>query len=56
MYKIQDNPDVVGVINAILNNNGIAEVKREWDGNEQVITVVDIKRTLKTPRKHRRER
>lgn len=56
MYKLQDHPDALNVINAIINNNGIAEVKREWDGNEQVTTVVDIKRTLKTPRRHRRDR
>lgn len=46
MLDVREMPDVVATLNAILNNKGIAEIKQEKDG----ICVVEIKRTLKTPK------
>ena len=42
--KIEDYPDVLEIINAILNNKGVAEIKIERGDR---LTVVEIKRTLK---------
>lgn len=44
MTSIRDNAEVLAAIDAILNNNGIAEVKIEPKG----IAVVEIKRTVKS--------
>lgn len=44
---IRKHPEIIEAINAVLNAEGIAEVKREKAG----LTVVQIKRTLITPRK-----
>ena len=46
MTDIKKHPEI---INAILDAEGIAEVKREKTG----LTVVHIKRTLVTPRKEK---
>lgn len=43
---IMKQPSVVSALNAILNSKGIAEVKLEWDGKQNQITVVDIRRKL----------
>ena len=47
MRDIRKCPQILDAINAVLNAEGIAEVKREKSG----LTVVQIKRTLVTPRK-----
>lgn len=47
MNDIRKHPEIINAINAILDAEGIAEVKREKSG----LTVVQIKRTLVTPRK-----
>lgn len=47
MTDIRKQPHIIEAINAILDAEGIAEVKREKTG----LTVVQIKRTLVTPRK-----
>jgi len=47
MTDIKKHPEIINAINAILDAEGIAEVKREKSG----LTVVQIKRTLVTPRK-----
>ena len=47
MIDIRKHPEIIEAINAVLNAEGIAEVKRERTG----LTVVQIKRTLITPRK-----
>ena len=47
MTDIRKYPQIIEAINAVLNAEGIAEVKREKNG----LTVVQIKRTLVTPRK-----
>ena len=47
MTDIKKHPDIINAINAILDAEGIAEVKREKNG----LTVVQIKRTLVTPRR-----
>lgn len=44
---IRKYPQIIEAINAVLNAEGIAEVKWEKTG----LTVVQIKRTLVTPRK-----
>jgi hypothetical protein len=46
LLDVREMPDVIVTLNAILNNKGIAELKQEKNG----ITVVEIKRTLKTPK------
>ena len=43
---ISRQPTTVSALNAILNAKGIAEVKLEWNGKENQITVVDIRRKL----------
>lgn len=47
LTDISKRKDVIEAINAILNSDGIAEVKWERSG----LTVVHIKRTLVFPRK-----
>lgn len=49
MTDIRSYPHVIEAINAVLNAEGIAEVKWERTG----LTVVQIKRTLVTPRKEK---
>ena len=49
MTDIRKYPQVLDAINAVLNAEGIAEVKWEKTG----LTVVQIKRTLVTPRKEK---
>lgn len=49
MTDIRKHPQIIESINAILNAEGIAEVKWEKSG----LTVVQIKRTLVTPRKEK---
>lgn len=46
MVDVRKNTIAIEAINAILSNDGIAEVKIEKGG----IAVVEIKRTLKTPK------
>ena len=41
---VRDIPEVIEAINAILNNKGIAEIKKERDG----VAVVEITRKLRT--------
>lgn len=41
--RIEDFPDIIDIIDAILSNKGIAEVKVEKDR----LVVVEIKRTLR---------
>ncbi len=48
---IKEHPDVIKVINAILNNNGIAEIKNESKHSSVNLVVVEIKRTVKTEKK-----
>ena len=45
---IRERDDVIECLNAILNNNGIAEVKKE---RHEIITVVEIRRQKKIPPK-----
>ena len=49
MTDIRKHPQIIDAINAVLNAEGIAEVKWEKSG----LTVVQIKRTLVTPRKEK---
>ena len=49
MIDISKCKDIIEAINSILNSEGIAEVKKERSG----LTVVQIKRTLVTPRKEK---
>ena len=44
---IRDNPELIEIINSIINNHGIAEIKKERDG----IAVVEITRKLRTTSK-----
>lgn len=48
---IRNMPEVVEVINAILNNHGIAEIKNESRKDDANIVVVEITRSVKTKRK-----
>lgn len=48
MIDIRKNQEILNILNAILNNNGIAEIKQEGKGN---ICVVEIKRQLRTSKK-----
>lgn len=43
MIDIKDNPHIIELINGILNNKGICEVKVESKG----VVVVEIQRTLR---------
>lgn len=45
MVNIEDHPEVVKAVNAILNNKGAAEIKLERNGKE--IVVVEPTRTVK---------
>ena len=49
MIDIRKHPEIIEAINSVLNAESIAEVKREKSG----LTVVQIKRTLVTPRKEK---
>lgn len=48
---IRKDNDACEQINAILNNNGIAEIKNEGKNDTVNIVVVEIKRTVKTKKK-----
>ena len=41
---IRDYPELIEIINSIVNNHGIAEIKKERDG----IVAVEITRKLRT--------
>jgi len=45
---IREHPEVIEIINTILNNKGIAEIKNESKHNSVNLVVVEIKRTVKT--------
>lgn len=51
MIDIRKRPEVLEIINTILNNGGIAEVKNESRHSENIV-VVEIKRTVKTKREN----
>jgi hypothetical protein len=48
LIDIAKNQDVIKIINAILNNEGIAEIKNEAKKGKENIVVVEIKRQVKT--------
>lgn len=49
MVDISRNAEVIEVVNAILNNRGIAEIKNEVRRNgDDNIVVVEIKRQVRT--------
>lgn len=52
MVDIRENAEAIGIINSILNNGGIAEVKIE----KKAVAVVEIRRTLKTNRVHQSDK
>lgn len=45
---IRQYTEVIDLINNILNNKGIVEIKNEGRNNKVNIVVVEIKRTVKT--------
>jgi hypothetical protein len=45
---IRDYPEVIEIINGIINNHGVAEVKNEKRQGEVNLVVVEISRTVKT--------
>lgn len=49
MVDIKNRPDILDLINAILNNQGIVEIKNEVrrDGTDNLV-VVEIKRQVRT--------
>lgn len=47
MFDVGKMPDIIKTVNSILNKNSIAEIKSEGKNG---IVVVEIKRTLKTPK------
>lgn len=51
MIDVKDYPDVIDSINAILNNNGIVEVKNEDHKGGVNLVVVEITRSVKTKKK-----
>ena len=48
MVDIREHQDVIDILNAILNNKGIAEIKME---RGETPVIVEIKRTLRTQKK-----
>ena len=45
---INQHPDIIATVNAILNNGGIAEVRNEGRRKGKMnLVVVEVKRTLK---------
>ena len=48
---IRKDEEACEQINAILNNNGIAEIKNEGKGDKVNLVVVEIKRTVRTKKK-----
>lgn len=49
MVDIRKRPDILDLVNAILNNQGIVEIKNEVrrDGTDNLV-VVEIKRQVRT--------
>lgn len=49
MVDIKNRPDILDLVNAILNNQGIVEIKNEIrrDGTDNLV-VVEIKRQVRT--------
>lgn len=53
--RIEEHPDIIRIINAVLNSGGIVEVKNEsYNKNGVNLTVVEIRRSLKNPKKEKR--
>lgn len=48
MIDIREYPEVIEIINGILNNGGVAEVKNEKRRREDNIVVVETMRVLRT--------
>lgn len=48
---IREHPEIIDLINAIVNSKGIAEIKNEGKHNTVNIVVVEVKRTVKTEKK-----
>lgn len=48
MIDIRDYPEVIEIINGIINNRGTAEIKNERRQGETNLVVVEITRAVKT--------
>lgn len=48
---IRQHPEIIELINAIINNKGIAEIKNEGKNDSVNIVVVEVKRVVKTEKK-----
>lgn len=48
MIDIREHPDIVEMLNQILNSKGTAEIKNEKRKGEDNLVVVQITRTLKS--------
>lgn len=48
LIDIRNNPLVLDIINVIVNNGGIAEVKQEYKNGKENLVVVEIRRKVRT--------
>ena len=51
MIDIRDYPEIVEIINGIINNRGIVEIKNEDRKGGVNLVVVEVVRSVKTKRK-----
>lgn len=56
MIDIRDYPEVIDVVNGIINNHGTAEIKNEARKGEINLVVVEITRALKTKKPNKAEK
>lgn len=52
MIDIRDFPEIIDIINGIVNNHGTAEIKNEARKGETNLVVVEIARTVKTKKRN----
>lgn len=50
MINLLDYPEIIHILNGIINNGGTAEIKNESHRDEPNLVVVEIKRTVRTRR------
>lgn len=52
MIDIREHPEVIDIINAIINNHGTAEIKNEARKGDTNLVVVEIVRSVKTKKRN----
>lgn len=53
MIDLRDEKEIIDIINSILNNGGVAEIKNESRTSTPNLVVVEIERKVKTKKRNK---